>query len=181
MFPGACATSSVPVDHRSKQGGNHTTAAHLGGRRTEPEKRIRAVVLFTRIEGKGACSRMAAPNQAMRSGGGVWVSCDIAASGKTRHCEVARQFANKTAASSGYDYGELRNKKNAHVVPLASARQHPENQKENQAGHSTERARWRAKDAKEGSPGTVVASPPIKNSGCLPRRKTQPTNKIVSG
>jgi len=25
-------------------------------------------------------------------------------------------------------------------VPLASARQHPENQKENQAGHSSERA-----------------------------------------
>ena len=29
--------------------------------------------------------------------------------------------------------------KNAHAVPLASARQHPENQKENQAGHSSER------------------------------------------
>ena len=29
--------------------------------------------------------------------------------------------------------------KNAHAVPLASARQHPENQKENQAGHSPER------------------------------------------
>ena len=27
----------------------------------------------------------------------------------------------------------------AHAVPLASARQHPENQKENQAGHSSER------------------------------------------
>ena len=31
-------------------------------------------------------------------------------------------------------------KKNAHAVPLASARQHPENQNENQAGHSSERA-----------------------------------------
>ena len=31
-------------------------------------------------------------------------------------------------------------KKNAHAVPLASARQHPENQNENQAGHSPERA-----------------------------------------
>ena len=30
-------------------------------------------------------------------------------------------------------------KKNAHAVPLASARQHPENQMENQAGHSSER------------------------------------------
>ena len=30
--------------------------------------------------------------------------------------------------------------KPAHAVPLASARQHPENQKENQAGHSSERA-----------------------------------------
>jgi hypothetical protein len=29
--------------------------------------------------------------------------------------------------------------KPAHAVPLASARQHPENQKENQAGHSSER------------------------------------------
>ena len=36
--------------------------------------------------------------------------------------------------------GELHGKKNAHAVPLASARQHPENQKENQAGHSPERA-----------------------------------------
>ena len=35
--------------------------------------------------------------------------------------------------------GELHNKP-AHAVPLASARQHPENQKENQAGHSSERA-----------------------------------------
>jgi hypothetical protein len=34
----------------------------------------------------------------------------------------------------------LRTQKNAHVVPFASARQHPENQKENQAGHSPERA-----------------------------------------
>ena len=35
---------------------------------------------------------------------------------------------------------EWRNKKNAHAVPLASARQqHPENHKENQAGHSPER------------------------------------------
>ena len=33
----------------------------------------------------------------------------------------------------------LHNKKTAHAVPLASARQHPENQKENQAGHSSER------------------------------------------
>ena len=33
----------------------------------------------------------------------------------------------------------LHNKKTAHAVPLASARQHPENQKENQAGHSPER------------------------------------------
>ena len=31
-------------------------------------------------------------------------------------------------------------RKPAHPVPLASARQHPENQKENQAGHSPERA-----------------------------------------
>ena len=30
--------------------------------------------------------------------------------------------------------------KNAHAVPLASAREHPENQKENQASHSPERA-----------------------------------------
>ena len=30
--------------------------------------------------------------------------------------------------------------KPAHAVPLASARKHPENQKENQAGHSSERA-----------------------------------------
>jgi hypothetical protein len=30
--------------------------------------------------------------------------------------------------------------KPVHAVPLASARQHPENQKENQAGHSPERA-----------------------------------------
>ena len=30
--------------------------------------------------------------------------------------------------------------KTAHVVPLASARQHPENRKENQAGHSSEHA-----------------------------------------
>ena len=30
--------------------------------------------------------------------------------------------------------------KNAHAVPLASACQHPENHKENQAGHSPERA-----------------------------------------
>ena len=34
--------------------------------------------------------------------------------------------------------GGLKNKP-AHAVPLASARQHPENQKENQAGHSPER------------------------------------------
>ena len=42
---------------------------------------------------------------------------------------------------------ELRNKP-AHAVPLAtSARQRPENQKENQAGHSPVRrsARWRIK------------------------------------
>ena len=37
------------------------------------------------------------------------------------------------------DDGELLNRKPAHVVPLASARQHPENQKESQAGHSPER------------------------------------------
>ena len=30
--------------------------------------------------------------------------------------------------------------KPAHAVPLASARQHPENRKENQTGHSSERA-----------------------------------------
>ena len=30
--------------------------------------------------------------------------------------------------------------KNAHAVPLASARQRPENQKENQAGHSSEQS-----------------------------------------
>ena len=34
----------------------------------------------------------------------------------------------------------MMNQKPAHAVPLASARQHPENQKENQAGHSPERA-----------------------------------------
>ena len=36
------------------------------------------------------------------------------------------------------DDNEL-HQKNAHAVPLASARQHPENQKENQVGHSSER------------------------------------------
>ena len=37
------------------------------------------------------------------------------------------------------DDDELYNNKPARAVPLASARQHPETQKENQAGHSSER------------------------------------------
>ena len=39
-----------------------------------------------------------------------------------------------------FDDDDALHEKNAHAVPLASARQHPENQKENQAGHSPERA-----------------------------------------
>ena len=39
----------------------------------------------------------------------------------------------------GMEKEELNNKKSARAFPLASARQHPENQKENQAGHSSER------------------------------------------
>ena len=54
------------------------------------------------------------------------------------------QFGGQNAITSNLRLSgddELHNKKNANAVPLASARQHPENQKEeNQAGHSSERA-----------------------------------------
>ena len=52
---------------------------------------------------------------------------------------------------------EIRNKP-AHAVPLASARQQPENQKENQPGHSSERA-------VEGEGGGV---PWVQSPGCKP-------------
>ena len=39
-----------------------------------------------------------------------------------------------------HDDDELHYLRPAHAVPLASAHQRPENQKENQAGHSSERA-----------------------------------------
>ena len=44
-----------------------------------------------------------------------------------------------TLAGVGWVEEEELRIKNAHAVPLASARQHPEIQKENQAGHSSER------------------------------------------
>ena len=53
-------------------------------------------------------------------------------------CGVLLKCANQRIAVMMVNCAQ---KKTAHAVPLASARQHPpENQKENQAGHSSERA-----------------------------------------
>ena len=59
-----------------------------------------------------------------------------------RGCRTAsrtenRKDAFRKPAPSEENDGEFRNKKTpTHTVPLASARHHPENQKENQAGHA---------------------------------------------
>ena len=61
---------------------------------------------------------------------------------------------------------ELHNKP-AYAVPLASARQHPENQKENQAGHSSERT------VKGQTTGTCV----VENSWGSSSRRYKPDSK----
>ena len=66
-------------------------------------------------------------------------------------------------------------------MPLASARQHPENQKENQAGHSPERAvegqsgaPWTPADAPDFTRGLAVAlgGKTPKKMGWAPRVQT---------
>ena len=60
---------------------------------------------------------------------------------ETRVYSFSFLYSTQPANSNQEEEEELNDKKNAHAaVPLASARPHPENQKENQAGHSSERA-----------------------------------------
>ena len=59
----------------------------------------------------------------------------------TRHpIHFSRAPARSTTEDDTRDDDELHNKPAHAAVPLASAHQHPGNQKENQAGHSSERA-----------------------------------------
>ena len=69
----------------------------------------------------------------------------------------------KTYKDKTEEEEELCDKKNAHAVPLASARQRPENQKENPAGHSAERT----VEGQEGPtrPGFTVHSPRAEGLG----------------
>ena len=68
-----------------------------------------------------------------------------------------------TTTAHTHNDDELHYLRFAHAVPLASARQRPENQKENQAGHSSERA-------VEGLGGRLALGSQPKGRGARPVR-----------